>query len=115
MSGSGRPSWPLSGSGDQERYRREKLEEQLRYWSSREGLGLTQEEFEAFQEQNHRWPQSVCAAVEEVRKVAHGIDSESDVEPEFLVNRIAELGRSSSSRDWCEVMVARSCFCQEAA
>lgn len=93
VSGSGRPSWPLSGSGDWERYRREKLEEQLRYWSSPENWGLTQEEFEALGEQINPWPQSVRAAVDEVRKVALGIDSESDVEPELLADRIAELVR----------------------
>lgn len=91
MSGSGRPSWPLSGSGDRERYRREKLEEQLRYCSSPEGLGLTQEEFDALQEQNNPWPRSVRAAVDEVRKVAHGIDSDSDAKPDLLADRIAEL------------------------
>jgi hypothetical protein len=91
VSGSGRPSWPLSGSGDRERYRREKSEEQLRYWSSPEGLGLTQEEFDALQEPNNPWPRSVRAAVDEVRKVAHGIESDSDAEHDLLAGRIAEL------------------------
>ena len=91
MSGSGRPPWPLSGGDDWERYRREKLEEQLRYWSSPEGVGLTQEEFEALQEQNNPWPQSVRAAVDEVRKVANGFDFESDAKPDLLAGRMAEL------------------------
>lgn len=90
VGGSGRPSWPVSGD-DGERYRREKLEEQLPHWSSPEGLGLTLEESEALQEQNDPWPRSVRAAVDEVRRVAHGIDAESDTKPELLAGRIAEL------------------------
>ena len=91
MSPSYRPSWPISGGDDYGKYRDEKRMEWARYWSSPEGLGLTQEEFDALQEQNNPWPKDVRTAVDEVSAIAEEIKRASHVEPTMLADRIAQV------------------------